>query len=271
MTFVQILVLSLVQGLAEFLPISSSGHLILVPILTGWPDQGLILDVAMHVGTLAAVLAYFWRDVWAILADLPSLFKGRMKPGARLGLFIVAATIPAVIAGLSVRHFIGDEIRNPFIVGWAMVGFAAVLYLIDKLGLTIWRLEHITLGQALFIGFAQCLAFIPGTSRSGVTMVAARFLGYERAEAAKFSMLLSIPAILAAGVKEGWELYKTGDSGLLADAAVGAGLSAVFGLIAIAFLMYWLKRSTFTPFVIYRLVAGGFLLAWLYGLIRLPV
>lgn len=142
MTFVQILVLSLVQGLAEFLPISSSGHLILVPILTGWPDQGLILDVAMHVGTLAAVLAYFWRDVWAILADLPSLFKGRMKPGARLGLFIVAATIPAVIAGLSMRHFIGDEIRNPFIVGWAMVGFAAVLYLIDKLGLTIWRRAH---------------------------------------------------------------------------------------------------------------------------------
>lgn len=264
MPFVQLLVLALVQGMAEFLPISSSGHLILVPVLTGWPDQGLILDVAMHVGTLVAVCLYFWRDLWRILIDLPSLVQGRLKPGAKLALYLIAATIPAVIAGLAMRHYVGDAIRNPALVGWAMVGFAVVLYVIDRFGLTIWRLEHITLGQALFIGVMQCLAFIPGTSRSGVTMVAGRLLGYERAEAARFSMLLSIPAIVAAGGKEGWELYKTGDAGLMSDALIGMGLSAVFGLIAIAFLMYWLKRATFTPFVIYRVVVGGAVLVYVY-------
>lgn len=263
----QILVLALIQGLAEFLPISSSGHLILVPFLTGWKDQGLAIDVAMHVGTLIAVLVYFWRDLWDIIRDLPSLFKGRTRPGAKLAIYICVATVPAVLAGLAMRHFIGDGIRNPLVVAWAMLGFAVVLYLFDKFGLTIWRLEHITLGQALFIGVAQCLAFIPGTSRAGVTMVAARFLGYERASAARFSMLLSIPAILAAGAKEGYELYRTPEaSGLMQDALIAAGLSALFGLLAISFLMYWLKRATFLPFVIYRLFLGTGLLLYFYGL-----
>ncbi|MFA6019396.1 MAG: undecaprenyl-diphosphate phosphatase [Rhodospirillales bacterium] len=263
----QILILALVQGLAEFLPISSSGHLVLVPHLSGWKDQGLAVDVAMHAGTLVAVLAYFWRDIWEIFKDLPSLFKGRLRPGARLALYICIGTAPAVIAGLTLKHFLPDGIRDPLVVAWAMVGFAVILYVFDKFGLTIWRLQHITLGQALFIGIAQCLAFIPGTSRAGATMVAARFLGYERESAARFSMLLSIPAILAAGVKEGFELYKSpGPEGLLQDALLAAGLSAVFGLMAIAFLMYWLKRSTFLPFVLYRLAFGSFLLLYFYGL-----
>lgn len=263
----QILVLALVQGVAEFLPISSSGHLILVPFLTGWKDQGLAVDVALHLGTLTAVLIYFWRDIWEILADIPPLLKGRLRPGAKLGIYICIATLPAVGAGLALRHFVGDEIRNPLIVAWAMIGFAFILYFFDKFSVTIWRLQHITLGQALFIGVMQCLAFIPGTSRSGVTMVAARFLGYERESAARFSMLLSIPAILAAGGKEGYELVTQPElAGRLNDALLAAGLSALFGLIAIAFLMYWLKRATFLPFVLYRLVFGAFLLLYFYGL-----
>ncbi len=262
----QIVILALVQGLAEFLPISSSGHLILVPYLTGWPDQGLIVDVAVHLGTLIAVLVYFWRDLFEIFRDLPSLFKGRLKPGARLALYILAATLPAVITGLAVRHFLGDSIRNPFVVGWAMAGFALVLYLVDRFGLTIWRMQHLTLGQSLFIGLAQCLAFIPGTSRTGATMVAARFLGFERSEAARFSMLLSIPAILAAGVLEGYELYQSPEAaGRFQDALLAAGLASCFGLMAISFLMYWLKRATFLPFVLYRLIFGGGLLIFLYG------
>lgn len=263
----QILVLALIQGVAEFLPISSSGHLILVPYLTGWKDQGLAVDVAMHVGTLAAVLVYFWRDIWDILKDLPSLFKGRLRPGAKLGLLIVAATIPAVLAGLAVRHFVGDGVRNPHLVAWAMLLFAFVLYFFDKFSVTIWRIQHITFGQAMFIGVMQCLAFIPGVSRSGVTMVAARFLGYERESAARFSMLLSIPAILAAGGKEGYELATNPDlAGQMNDALIAAGLSALFGLIAISFLMYWLRRATFLPFVLYRLAVGSFLLLYFYRL-----
>ncbi len=261
-----IAILALVQGLAEFLPISSSGHLILVPYLTGWTDQGLVIDVAVHLGTLLAVLAYFWRDVWEMCRDLPSLFKGRLKPGARLALHICLATLPALAAGLAMRHFVGDSWRNPFVVGWAMAGFALVMYVIDRFGLTIWRIGHLTALQALFIGLAQCLAFVPGTSRAAATMVAARFLGYERAEAARFSMLLSIPAILAAGGLEGYELFQSPEPvGLFQDALLAAGLSGLFGLLAIFFLMYWLKRASFLPFVLYRLLLGGGILIYLYG------
>ncbi|TAN50698.1 MAG: undecaprenyl-diphosphate phosphatase [Rhodospirillales bacterium] len=262
----QIAILALVQGLAEFLPISSSGHLILVPYLTGWKDQGLFLDVAVHLGTLAAVLAYFWRDVWMMCRDLPSLFKGRVRPGARMFLLILAATLPAMAAGLAMRHFVGDSWRDPYVVGWAMTGFALVLYVVDRFGLTIWRVEHLTMMQSLFVGLAQCLAFVPGTSRTGATMAAARFLGFERVEATRFSMLISIPAILAAGGIEGYELYQTPEpNALFQDALLAAGLSGLFGLLAIFFLMYWLKRASFLPFVLYRLLMGGGLLIYLYG------
>lgn len=263
----QLLVLALIQGLAEFLPISSSGHLILLPHLTGWKDQGLVIDVAMHLGTLVAVLAYFWQDLFEIARDLPSLVKGKTRPGAKLFLFICAATVPAVLAGLAMRHFVGDSIRNPILVAWAMLGFALVMYVIDKFGLTIWRIQHMTFMQAMFIGIFQCMAFIPGVSRAGATMIAARFMGYERESAARFSMLLSIPAILAAGGKEGYELFQMPNTGgLINDALIASALAALFGLAAIAFLMRWLRRSTFLPFVIYRLTLGTALLLYFYRL-----
>ena len=269
MPLVQIVVLAAVQGLTEFLPISSSGHLILVPALASyagadWPDQGLAIDVATHVGTLAAVLVYFWRDVGRIVGGFAGLLVGRLTPGGRLAGLLLIGTIPALAVGFLVDRYIGDGLRRMEIVAWTMIGFGIVLYIADRLGLTVRRLEHLTLFHAVVVGCAQALAFVPGTSRSGITMVAARLLGYERAEAARFSFLLSIPAIAAAGLWEGLKVVRGGDPRMLDAALAAAGLSALAGFLAIAVLMHWLKRSTFTPFVIYRLGLGAVLLYLVY-------
>ncbi|MDF2766907.1 MAG: undecaprenyl-diphosphate phosphatase [Rhodospirillales bacterium] len=265
MSLLQIFVLSVVQGLTEFLPISSSGHLVLVPYLTGWPDQGLALDVAVHVGTLAAVLIYFWRDVLALLHGFFRLFAGQVTREGRLALYILAATIPALAIGFALEKLAGGTPRRIEVVAWAMIGFALVLWIADRVGMRVKRLEHMTLGQALVVGIAQPIAFIPGTSRSGITMVAARLMGYEREEAARFSFLLSIPAIVAAGLYEGLKLAQTGNGAALSGAGLALIFSAVTGLAAIAFLMRWLRRSSFAPFVVYRLILGIGLLIWLYA------
>jgi len=258
-------VLAAVQGITEFLPISSSGHLILVPIFMGWQDQGLLLDVAVHVGTLGAVLLYFWRDIGTILAGLGSMVKGKRHPGSRLLGLLILGTLPVIGAGYLMNEYYSDGLRSLMIIGWTTFGFGVLLYLADKFGMTIRRIEHMTIGGTLFIGIAQCLALIPGTSRSGITVTAARMLGFERADAARFSMLLSIPTILGAGVLKGWELYKLGDVQLTGDAMMAAALAFGTALIAIALMMAWLKRATFTPFVIYRLILGAALLALAYG------
>ena len=265
MSLLQIVVLSVIQGLTEFLPVSSSGHLILVPFLTGWPDQGLVMDVAVHVGTLAAVLIYFWRDVLTLLRGLFRLFLGQVTREGRLALYLLAATVPALGIGYALETLAGGTPRRVEVVAWAMIGFALVLWIADRIGMRVKRLEHMTLGQALVIGLAQPLAFIPGTSRSGITMVAARLMGYEREEAARFSFLLSVPAILAAGFYEGLKLLDAGDAAAFNGAGLALLLSALTGLAAIAFLMRWLRRSSFAPFVIYRLILGIALLAWLYA------
>jgi undecaprenyl-diphosphatase len=265
LSWLQILVLAIVQGVTEFLPISSSGHLILVPALTGWPDQGLAIDVATHVGTLVAVLLYFWRDVGRMLRGLGLLLGGRRDPGARLVGYLLVGTIPALVAGFVVDQYVGTGLRKVEVVAWTMIGFAFVLYVADRWGPTIRTLADIRLPHAVVIGLAQAIAFIPGTSRSGITMVAARLMGFERAEAARFSFLLSIPAIAAAGIWEGLKLYQIGSREVIYDAAVAVVLSAAAGVVAIAFLMAWLRRATFTPFVIYRLLLGAVLLYLAYG------
>lgn len=262
MALFHIVVLAIVQGITEFLPISSSGHLILVPWVTGWADQGLRIDVAVHVGTLGAVLAYLWRDVWLMTRSLPRLHRGLADPGARLIIHLVVATIPVVIAGYLVKTYAGNSLRDPALIGWTTLIFGIVLFAADKVGLTIRRIEHMTTGGAFSIGLAQVLALIPGVSRSGITMTAARVMGYERREAARFSMLMSIPTIIAAGTLTGLDLAEAGDRALQLDAVLAAGLSFVAALIAIALMMRWLARASFTPFVIYRLLLGGVILYW---------
>ena len=196
MTLQHIILLAVVQGITEFLPISSSGHLILAPALTGAADQGLLVDVSVHVGTLAAVLIYFWRDVFAMIGGFFVLLSGRINPGARLALHIILATIPVVAIGFYFKvSGIEEQMRSVAVIAWTTLGFGIVLWIADKIGMTINRLEHMRWGGALFIGMAQVLALVPGTSRSGITMTAARFMGYERSDAAQFSMLLSLSLI----------------------------------------------------------------------------
>jgi undecaprenyl-diphosphatase len=266
MTVLQLLVLAAVQGITEFLPISSSGHLVLVPALTDWPDQGLIIDTAVHVGTLFAVLGYFRREVGAVVVGVLRAARGRPDAGSRLAGLLVISTIPVVIAGALFEFAdIDDALRSVEVVAWMTLVFGVVLFFADRLFLTVRRLEQMKMGAAVIIGLSQILALIPGTSRSGITMTAARMLGYERRDAARFSMLLSIPTIIAAGMLQGWELVKLDDVQIGIDAFFAAGLSFLFALAAIAALMAWLNRATLMPFAVYRVVLGVGLLLWVYG------
>ena len=265
MTLLQLAVIAVVQGITEFLPISSSGHLRLIPLFADWPDQGLAIDIAVHVGTLFAVLAYLWRDVLEMLAGLVRIRSGMAHPGVRLIVYLVVATVPVVAAGYAATEFLGTSWRNSLeVVAWATFGFGLLLYLSDRVGLTVRRVEHIGLATAFAMGLAQVFALIPGASRAGVTMTAARVLGFERRDAARFSMLMSIPTIVAAGVFAGRELVQSGDPVLQSSALLAAAIAFVTALIAVAAMMGWLRRATFTPFVIYRLILGAVLLGFVY-------
>ena len=267
MDTIHIFWLSILQGLTEFLPVSSSGHLIIFSKFTPFPDQGLALDVAVHVGSILAVMIYFSEDLWKI-------FKGLLKtyfipsfknPGAKLFWLIVIGTVPVVIVGLLLKEHGMEWLRNTRIIGWTILGYGILLFIADKFGLTIRKIEHLRPLDAFLIGCAQCLALIPGTSRSGITVTMARFLSMERREAAKFSMLLSIPAIIAAACLVALEIYQQGDMTVFIEAIDGITYSFIASILAIYVVMWWLKKSTFLPFVIYRIILGGFLLLDSYG------
>ena len=265
MALYHILVLAIVQGVTEFLPISSSGHLVLTSKMLNWPDQGLLIDVAVHVGTLFAVTVYFWRDLWGITLGTARLLRGRRDPGARLAGQILVGTIPVVIVGYFGRDYISAYLRDVEVIAWSTIGFGILLWTADHLGMTVRRVEHLKFGNAIFIGLVQILALIPGTSRSGVTITAGRFLGMERTEAARFSMLLSIPVILGAGVLAAADLGQSSDFGIGQDVMLSAGLAFITGLLSIVIMMRWLSRASFMPFVLYRLALGAGLLYWIYA------
>lgn len=264
MTIEQIIVLAIVQGVTEFLPISSSGHLILVPQIMHWQDQGLVVDVMTHLGTLLAILIYFWRDVARLIKGALELLKGRVTPDGRLAIYIMLATIPAVAFGIFLKEYgFTDLERNVAVVAWNTILYGILMLVADMVGPQEKTIANMTLGNALLIGVAQALALIPGTSRSGVTMTAARFLGYTRPDSARFSFLLGIPAIAGAGVFTVGDALASGEP-ITMDAVYCAALTFVAGLAAIAFLMALVKRVSLLPFVLYRMVLGGFLLVLLY-------
>jgi undecaprenyl-diphosphatase len=264
MTIEQIIVLAVVQGITEFLPISSSGHLILIPNIMHWPDQGQLTDVMTHFGTLLAILIYFWRDVWRLILGGLNLLKGKMTDDGRLAIYIVLATIPAVIFGVILKKFgYTDLERNVAIVAWNTILYGVLMMIADMVGPQERTIANVTLGSALIIGVAQALALIPGTSRSGVTMTAARFLGFTRPDSARFSFLLGIPATAGAIVFSIGDVLESG-GGVTKDQLLCAALTFVAGILAIAFLMTLLRRISFLPFVLYRMVLGGFLLVMLY-------
>ncbi len=265
MDLVHLAVIAVIQGITEFLPVSSSGHLVLVPLFMQVPDQGLIIDVAVHMGTLCAVIVYFWRDVWAMMGGLVRVVKGRPDPKAKLAGLLVAATIPVLIAGFALNYYVPEGIRALKVIGWSTFCFGLALLIADQIGMTLRRIDHLKMSDAVIIGLAQALALIPGTSRSGICMTAGRIIGMERREIARFSMLLGIPVILGAGLIKGWEAYTIGNAQLNIDIILSGSLAFVFALASIAVMMAWLRRASFTVFGVYRLLLGGFLLTIAYG------
>ena len=259
------LTLAAVQGITEFLPVSSSAHLILVPKLTGWPDQGLLIDVAVHVGTLLAVILYFWKDNLAmnraIFQSFRQLSNRRpLNPEFWLMIKLVLATIPVLIVGYIINRYLGNAFRSLEVIGWTTLCFALLLLIADKLSMTIREIHHITFKGAIVIGLFQIFALIPGTSRAGITMTAARFQGIERRDAARFSLLLSIPVIFAAGCLKSFDLYILGNQAYFKEALIIAGLSFGFAMTAISLMMFWLRNFSYTPFVVYRIALGATLL-----------
>ncbi|RNC70690.1 MAG: undecaprenyl-diphosphate phosphatase [Desulfuromonadales bacterium] len=261
-------VLGALQGLTEILPISSSAHLILVPWLMGWPESGLTFDVALHLGTLIALCIYFRRDIAELVVNgIAALSGGMRSQVTRLPWYIIAGTIPAAVAGKTLEEPIEELFRsNPTVIAALLIGFGILLALADTLGSKRLRMDRVDLRVAITIGIAQCLALMPGVSRSGVTITAALFLGFTRETAARFSFLLSLPIVAGAGILKVGHLVKQGiPQGELAPLLIGIGTSAFFGYLSIALLLKLVQRHSLYPFVWYRLVAGAAILLFLFA------
>ena len=262
MTFLQMLIIAIVQGITEFLPISSSGHLILIPQFTDFPDQGPQIDVAVHVGSLLAIIAYFFKDAWGLVrGGFATVGIGQAPHERRLFWFIVIGTIPAVIFGFFLQsNGYLDSFRSTTLVGINLIVYGILLGIADRFESQDKTYEEMSLRDAIVVGLAQALALIPGTSRSGVTMTAARFLGYQRVEAARFSFLLSIPAVAGAGVLIVPEIIEAGGD-QLTEALITGVLTFFAALATMHFLMRFLRKASMLVFVIYRVALGILLLA----------
>ena len=251
-----IILVAAVQGITEFLPVSSSGHLALIPVVTDQPYQGRAIDVAAHVGTLGAVLLYLRRDLTDMLR---ALLPGGDAVTRKLIAMLIIATLPVILAGFMMNKLDPAWLTDVRVLAASNLIFAGLLWQADRIGRMTRAMNEMTFGPAIAIGLAQCLALIPGASRSGVTMTAALFFGFDRLAAARFSLLLSIPTIAGAGLLKGIDIARDGDAALGMDAALVALLSFGFALVAIGWMMRWLARADFRIFVWYRLGLGGLL------------
>lgn len=261
MSLFHIFFLAFIQGFTEFLPISSSAHLILPSTVLGWPDQGLAFDVAVHVGTLLAVVWYFRQDIVRVIrGTLGSLVRRELDADGRLGLQIVLATVPAGLIGILLESFIEQHLRSGLVIAVATIVFGLALGWADRRGSEKLPMSQLGWRAALLIGLSQALALIPGTSRSGITMTTALLLGFQRQAAARFSFLLSIPLIAAAGLLKTLELLQAGSDAHWGQVGLGALLSFVSAVLCIHFFLRYLDRFGFMPYVVYRLLLGGVLL-----------
>jgi undecaprenyl-diphosphatase len=247
MTVFQAFILGLAQGLGEFLPISSSAHLILIPWLFKWPDPGLTFDVALHIGTLLAVIAFFWKDWLGLIKH--GFSSGLRTSEGRMFWYLVVASIPGAIVGALLEQAAEKSFRNPLIIGIMLLVMGFLLYLADRYGAKRQQSESVSLGQSLAIGVSQALAIIPGVSRSGITIASGLFLGLTREDAARFSFLLSTPIIAGAGILK---LRHLTSAVITTPFLVGFFTSAIVGFLVIGVLLRWLRRKSFLPFVWYR-------------------
>ena len=267
MDWFHLILLALIQGLTEFLPISSSAHLILPAKLFGWEDQGAMIDLMAHFGTLFAVLAFFREDVGNIISGFFDLLKRKLNTNSALALNLIVATPPALLFGAFLEFGGFDEmLRSPVIIAVTFIVFGIILWLSDIWGRRSRTTEQLTWKGALTIGLAQCLALIPGTSRSGITMTAALGLGLTRVEAARFSMLMSLPII---GVGGSYAMLKLATEGsgtaTLTQGLVVAAISFLVAYLTIAFFMRFVSRLGMFPFMVYRVIVGAMLLLWIAG------
>lgn len=257
----EVITLAIVQGLTEFLPVSSSAHLILVPILTGWPDQGIAFDVAVHLGTLVAVCIYFRKEIFRLLFGFWRSISGRpSRIYSVLAWQLIIASIPIALIGFLAHDFISTTLRSPLVIACSTIFFGVLLLASDSLRIQRKQLYQLSWKDAIIIGFAQTLALIPGTSRSGITLTAGLSLGFNRTCAAKFSFLLSIPVILLAGAYEGYKIVSSPDVinwGLL---LLGITCAAISAYLCIHLFFRLIRNLGMLPFVCYRFLLGGFLI-----------
>lgn len=267
MSLFYLFLVALIQGITEFLPVSSSGHLILLPYFVGIDDQGQAIDVAVHVGTLGAVIAYFWKDVKVGLLGIPHLLRGRIDtPGAKLAFLLLIATVPVIVLGLVIKITgLSDAMRSIRVIGWTMLLFGLVLYWFDQKGPAHKTDSDWSFKDAIILGLWQAIALIPGTSRSGITITGARALGYTREDGAKIAMLMSIPTILASGILLGAEVAGDANWELMKYAGIGAAFAFMAALGALTLMMRLLRAVSFTPYVIYRVILGVVLLGISYS------
>ena len=266
MSLLEAAVLGITQGLSEFLPISSTGHLRIVPAFVGWDDPGAAFTAVIQLGTMAAVLIYFRRELWGVARTwLLSLRRPELRGtvDARLGWYLIVATVPIVIFGKLFENPIENGARDLYLIGCALIVFGIVLYVADRVGSQDRDIDSLSTRDGVAIGLAQSLALVPGVSRSGATISAGLFLGLDRAAAARFSFLLSVPAVVLSGLYEFSKIVR-GDESTDAGAAalvVATVLAFVFGYASIAFLLRYLATHTVTVFTVYRVVVGAAVIA----------
>lgn len=270
MALTYLIILALVQGITEFLPVSSSGHLVLIHDFWGtgeaarW-NEDLSLDIAVHIGTLLAALVYFRDDIFQMLLGVFKPKAVQSAQGRRMILLIIIGSLPVILAGFALFLWEPVWLRSFPVMAWATIIFGIILWAADHYKPNERALESIGYKEALFIGLAQILALIPGTSRSGITMTAGRFLGFTRTDCARYSLLLAIVAISGAGTLIGLDLWQNGNVALGPDILIATVLSFIAGYIAIHLMMVWLSRASFAPFAIYRVALGAGLLGLYYG------
>lgn len=265
MTLVQIIVLALIQGLTEFLPVSSSAHLILGGKVFGWPDQGLVFDVATHLGTLFAVLIYFRHELFEMARSCAGPVRtDQHRQHRNMVIYLALASIPGLLIGFLAKDLVELYLRDVRVIAWTTIGFGLLLWLSDAIGLRQRKLESIRLKDALIIGVAQALALVPGVSRSGITITAGRFLGLAPDAAARFSFLLAIPIIAAAGGYGALRVAMGEASIDWSQFGLAFLLAAIAGWVCVAAFLALLKRVGLVPFVIYRLLLGVALIWMLY-------
>ncbi|MFA7062123.1 MAG: undecaprenyl-diphosphatase UppP [Pedobacter sp.] len=270
MNLLHALVLGTLQGFTEVLPISSSAHLILVPWLLKWPESGLTFDVALHLGTFIALAVYFRRDIVDLIFNTLEAISTRSfcSPAKRLPFLIIAATVPAAVIGKLFEHQVEEKFRaNPLLIAAFLIIFGLLLGVVDMLGRKRRKLDEIKTGNALLIGLFQCLALIPGVSRSGITITAGLMLGFTRETAARFSFLMSLPIVAGAALLKTFSIFKHGiPAGEGWPMLVGIAASAITGYISVAFLLRFVQKRSLSPFVLYRVFIGaGLIIAILSG------